>query len=46
MLVTVAVPGHAPVRYDVIMVSEAGRWKVLATIRVSAAARQSSSSRS
>ena len=42
MLVTVTVPGHAPVRYDVIMVSEAGRWKVLATIRAPAPARQAS----
>jgi len=38
MLVTVAVPGQAPVSYDAIMVSEAKRWKVLATIRVPAPA--------
>jgi hypothetical protein len=37
MLVTVAVPGHAPVTYDAIMVSEGGQWKVLATIPVAAA---------
>jgi hypothetical protein len=36
MLVTVTVPGHAPVTYDAIMVSEGGRWKVLATIPVGA----------
>lgn len=36
MLVTVTVPGHAPVTYDAIMVSQGGQWKVLATIRVSA----------
>lgn len=36
MLVTVAVPGHAPVTYDAIMVSEGGEWKVLATIPVAA----------
>jgi hypothetical protein len=37
MLVTVTVPGHRPVSYDAVMVSEAHRWKVLATIRVPAA---------
>jgi hypothetical protein len=42
MLVTVTVPGHAPVRYDAILVSEAGRWKVLATIRAPSPARQAS----
>jgi len=36
MLVTVAVPGRAPVTYDAIMVSEGGRWKVLATVPVAA----------
>ena len=36
MLVTVSVPGHAPVSYDAIMVSQDGVWKVLATIRVAA----------
>jgi len=36
MLVTVTVPGHAPVTYDAIMVSEGGQWKVLATIPVAA----------
>jgi hypothetical protein len=36
MLVTVAVPGHAPVTYDAIMVSQGGQWKVLATILVAA----------
>jgi hypothetical protein len=36
MLVTVTVPGHAPVTYDAIMVSQGGQWKVLATIPVAA----------
>jgi hypothetical protein len=36
MLVTVAVPGHAPVTYEAIMVSEGGQWKVLATVPVAA----------
>lgn len=36
MLVTVTVPGHAPVTYDAIMVSEGGQWKVLATVPVAA----------
>lgn len=36
MLVTVRVPGHAPVTYDAIMVSQGGQWKVLATIPVAA----------
>jgi hypothetical protein len=34
MLVTVTVPGHAPVAYDAVMVSQGGQWKVLATIPV------------
>jgi hypothetical protein len=34
MLVTVTVPGHSPVTYDAIMVSQGGQWKVLATISV------------
>lgn len=36
MLVTVTMPGHAPVTYDAIMVSQGGQWKVLATIPVAA----------
>jgi hypothetical protein len=36
MLVTVTVPGRAPVTYDAIMVSQGGQWKVLATIPVAA----------
>jgi hypothetical protein len=44
MLVTVIMPGHAPVSYDAIMVRETGRWKVLATIRAPGAARQASGS--
>jgi hypothetical protein len=34
MLVTVTRPGRPVVSYDAIMVREAGRWKVLATIRI------------
>jgi hypothetical protein len=34
MLVTITVPGHAPVTYDAIMVREHGQWKVLATVPV------------
>jgi hypothetical protein len=37
MLVTVTVPGHAPVTYDAIMVNQGGgQWKVLATVPVAA----------
>jgi len=36
MVVSVTMPGHAPVTYDAIMVSQGGQWKVLATIRVAA----------
>jgi hypothetical protein len=42
MQVTVIVPGHAPVSYDAILVRETGQWKVLATIRAPAPARQAS----
>lgn len=38
MLVTITVPGHAPVTYDAVMVSEGGLWKVLATIPVASSA--------